>query len=309
MSDAFSKPRGAIAACIAILLVLPLATGAFAAEGYFRPDLLVDAAWLQTYGDHPNVRIIDFGRSFEDYTAAHVPGAAFIDRAAITTSVGGIPVMLAHVERVAAALRDAGVHGHSTVVVYDASGGLWAARLFWAMEYLGHEDVRLLDGGWDGWVADDCEVSSSLPLHATGTFEPEVRPARLATRDWILDHLDDPRLVLLDVRTVDEYTGEDASAERGGHIPGAVNVNWVAAFRVDDAQKLLPPSELVDVYETVGVTPDMAVVTYCQGGVRAAHTYFVLRLLGFQDVRVYDASWAEWGNDPDAPVVAGDSAK
>ena len=293
---------------LALAAVLVLGGAASAAE-YFSPQLLVDVEWLEEYGGRPGVRILDFRESREDYDAGHIPGAAFVDRSRITTTVGGIPTMLAHAESVVEAIREAGVGSASTVVVYDDSGGLWASRLFWALEYLGHEDVRLLDGGWAAWNEEVREIATVEPYRGEGDFTPCIRSDRLATRDWILKHLDDPCTVFLDVRTPGEYTGVDARAERGGHIPGAVNVDWVTALTDDGSQRILSANDLKALYGDAGVTPAMEAVTYCQGGVRAAHTYFVLRLMGYPWVRMYDASWAEWGNDADVPAAGGETSE
>jgi len=290
-------------ACVALIVL----SGGAAVADYFSPELLVEVEWLEEYGDNPGVRIIDFRESREDYDAGHIPGAVFVDRERLTAAVGGAPMMLAHAESVVEALREAGVSNASTVVVYDDSGGLWASRLFWILEYLGHEDVRLLDGGWAAWNEEVREISTVEPSQAEGDFSSCIRPDRLATRDWILEHLDDPCMALIDVRTPGEYIGADARAERGGHIPGAVNVDWVAALTDDGSQRVLPADMLADLYERSGVTPEKEAVTYCQGGVRAAHTYFILRLMGHPWVRMYDASWVEWGNDPEVPVVSGES--
>jgi len=297
--------RGAVELCLRVALVcaaITLLAGGAAAADYFSPQLLVDVEWLEAHGARPGVRIIDFRETREEYEDGHIPGAAFVDRTRVTAAVGGVPMMLAHAETVVDVIREAGVDNISTVVAYDDVGGLWASRLFWVLEHLGHEDVRLLDGGWAAWNEEVREISTVEPYHGEGDFTACIRSDRLATRDWILAHLDDPCVLFLDVRTPGEYVGEDARADRGGHIPGAVSIDWVEALTDDGSRRVLKADELIDIYEESGVTPEREIVTYCQGGVRAAHTYFVLRLMGYPWVRVYDASWVEWGNDPDVPI-------
>jgi len=137
---------------------------------------------------------------------------------------------------------------------------------------------------------------------APGDLTPRVREDRLATKDWVLANLANPTVLFLDVRSPAEYTGEEAMAERGGHIPGAVNLEWKLMLAEDGSGTLLPFESVLDVLTTAGVTPDREVVTYCQIGGRAAHTYLVLKLAGFEKVRLYEGSWAEWGNDPILPV-------
>lgn len=291
----------ALCACVAIAVAAPSVATAQTCD-YFNPQLLVDVDWLERNIDHHELRIIDFGRRQEDYTLGHIPCASFIDRSALGTEVDGVPSQLIPVEELEELLESAGVGDRSTVVIYDDAGGLWASRLFWAMEYVGHRDVRLLNGGWNAWVAGDRDVCQVPAAPPRGDLTLSVRPELLATKDWMLDRLGSPDLVVLDVRGPDEFSGADARAERGGHIPGAVNVEWTRSLDEAESQVFLGADELSTIYAAAGVPASAEVATYCQAGVRATHTYFVLRLLGYPHVKVYDGSWVEWGNDPDTPI-------
>lgn len=271
---------------------------------YFNPQKLVETSWLKDNLNRSHLRIIDFGRNIEDYKAGHIPHALFVDRGMITTKIGEVPGMLAYVEKVVDVLERAGISNDSTVVIYDDFGGLWASRLFWAIEYLGHEDVRLLNGGWNKWVNEGGKVAKEVSLVSRGFFVPRIQPERLATKDWILENLQNPQIKVLDVRSPIEYSGENVRADRAGHIPDAVNINWINNLTDDDLKVFLPYNELRTLYEDAGIMADKEVVTHCQTGVRAAHGYFTLRLLGYPKVRLYDGSWAEWGNDPETPIVS-----
>ena len=299
-------PKTAAGATLSVLLVL-LAAAPSGATGqvcdYFNSELLVDVDWLEENIDHPTLRIIDFARSPEDYSLGHIPCAAFVDRGAIAATIDGTPQQLLPVAELDELLERAGVSDESTVVIYDDAGGLWASRLLWAMEYMGHRDVRLLNGGWYAWISGDRDVCLEPAAIARGELTPSIEQQVLATRDWVLAALDDPGVRVLDVRTPDEYSGVDVRAVRGGYIPGAVNIEWLWALDEAESQFFLPSDELLAVYETAGIERDVEVVTYCQAGVRAAHTYLALRLLGYPKVRVYDGSWVEWGSDPDTPIV------
>jgi len=292
---------GAVALVGALVALPPICVAQ--ESDYFNPQLLVDPTWLEQHLDHPDLRIIDYRRSAGDYEVVHVPGAVHIDPAALAAEVDGVGGMLAPIERVEGVLREAGVNDGSTVVVYDDFGGLWASRLFWVLEYLGHDDARLLDGGWNRWLDEGREISEEAPEVSRGDFAAVPEPDRLATKEWIIENLGAPDVRFVDTRSLAEYEGDDVRAERGGCIPGAINIDWVRNLADDEPQIFLPAGELEALYATAGIERDHVIATYCQGGVRAAHTYFALRLLGYIDVRNYDASWAEWGNDPDVPIA------
>ena len=265
--------------------------------------ILVESDWLAAKGNFSKLRLIDYGRKIEDYQAGHIPGAVFVDRKAAWIKVDGIPGMLPYVETMVQELENAGISSDSMVVIYDNSGGLWASRLFWALEYLGHRDVHILNGGWHKWVQEkrDVQLASSVPPR--GTFIPRIQHNLLTTEEWILGNLSNPDVQIIDTRSPKEYAGEDVRAARGGHIPGAVNINWISNLKGDDSKTFALEGQLVELYDSQKISKDKIIVTHCQTGVRGAHTYFVLKLLGYPKVRVYDGSWAEWGNDREAPVI------
>lgn len=300
-------PRFALIGFLVILIALVVSPipGTARAPEYFDPALLVEAAWLDENQGHPALLIVDFGRDSYDYDEGHIPGAVFVDAEWIAAEIDGVPGMLAPIDRVVDVLEQVGVGDATTVVIYDAGTGLWASRLLWVLDFLGHRDARLLNGGLARWVEEGREISAEVPEVAAGALTPRVDLSVLATKDWILANLETADVTILDARSLPEYTGEDAQAMRGGHIPGSVNIDWVTALTEDEAPVFLPADELRSVFEQAGVTPDLEIVTYCQGGVRAAHTYLALKLLGYPRVRMYDGSWVEWGNDSLVPVVEG----
>ena len=243
--------------------------------------------------------IIDL-RPAEEFAAGHIPGAVHLDLwgvSLIDTSEAPLKAfmwMIAHLF----ALR--GVSPDRPVVVYESDSGMRAARALWFLEYLGHRRAAILDGGFNFWVAQGRPVTSEVtpPVQTDWTGDPD--PSKLATWRQVLDRLGKPATAILDTRSDAEYFGEAVRARRGGAIPGAVHLEWKQNLSPDGRFK--PAAELRAMYATAGITPDREVVTYCQGGYRAAHTYVALREAGYDRVRNYTGSWKEWGDREDLPL-------
>jgi thiosulfate/3-mercaptopyruvate sulfurtransferase len=193
-----------------------------------------------------------------------------------------------------------GVTPERPVVVYEDSSGIRAARVFWFLEYLGHPNVRILDGGFHAWIRAGLPTAIETTKPVPSAWHGEPESSRLATWDQVLERLGSGDVAILDTRAESEYFGEEVRAKRGGAIPGAVNLEWKQNLRLDGTFK--STDELRAMYSALGITPDREVVTYCQGGYRAAHAYLALRLLGFPRVRTYTGSWKEWGDREDLPI-------
>jgi thiosulfate/3-mercaptopyruvate sulfurtransferase len=272
-------------------------------EGYAHPELLIDSAWIKEHDIDPTVRLIDVSADPKAYAAGHIPGAVYINVGnQMTNPKDSTKGQILTQDALSALMSSIGVTAETTVVFYDNDYNLWAARAFWVMKYYQHVDVRIFDGGVKSWkAAGQALVTDPVAITPSHYVAKAPDLTIRTTADYVLDHLDDTNVEMCDARSGKEYSGVDKRSKQGGHIPGAVNVEWINAVNPDGTFK--SAKDLFEIYTKAGFDPSKEIITYCQTGVRGAHTWFVLKeLLGFPNVRTYDGSWQEYGNMPGVPV-------
>jgi thiosulfate/3-mercaptopyruvate sulfurtransferase len=267
---------------------------------YPNPHLLIAPGALAGALESPERPLIIDLRPPEDFATGHIPGAVHLDLWGVSLVDTDPAPLKAFMWIIDHLFNLRGVSESTPVVVYDEQSGMRAARAFWFLEYFGHPRVQVLDGGFNAWTRAGLPVTREAAPPPKSTWAGKPQDATIATWRDVHARLGKPGVVLLDTRSDGEYDGSTVRAKRGGRIPGAVHVEWTRNLGPDGAFK--PADDLRAIYEAAGVTPDKEVITYCQGGYRAAHGYLALRLLGYPRVRNYTGSWKEWGDREDLPI-------
>ncbi len=282
----------------------------------------VSTEWLAAHLDDPGVRVVDvrgkvlppgskprYLAKRADYDASRIPGAVFVDWTRdIVDDVDPVPMQGAQPGPFAAKMTALGIGDATRVVAYDDYDHIFAGRLAWALRFYGHDDVQILDGGWSRWLAEGRPTSTATPpAPPPMAFTARPRPVLRRTAREVEQVLGRTDVVLIDARPPEQYAGEVTAAARAGHIPGALNVPYA---RLVDAStgRFLPAADLARVFRDGGV--DVAalpreIIVYCNGGVSCTVPLNALRMLGRDDVAVYDGSWNEWGADASLPISTG----
>lgn len=267
-----------------------------------RLDLFTQPAALHAAMGSDKVQIIAVD-SPADFATAHIPGALRISQTDFTASDGATVGLIPGDAALSEAFSLVGLRNDAHIVAYDRAGDAQAARLLYTLDAAGHDQFSLLDGGLSAWHAAGFPLDTGAPLQATSNFHVTRRPEVIADRDWIASHGNDGDVRILDVRSEDEFSGRDVRAARGGHIPGAVNLDW-RRFK-DENGRLRDSAELRALLAAHDVDETSEVAAYCQSHGRSSYAYLVLKALGYKQLRGYPGAWSEWGNSKDTPVETG----
>jgi thiosulfate/3-mercaptopyruvate sulfurtransferase len=257
------------------------------------PGLLLSPAELAAALKDPATVVIAIGSNEDDFIAGHIPGARFVRYGDIAVDADGLSSELPPVDQLRKVLTAAGIGDASKVVIYGAP--MPASRMFFTLDYIGHPNVKLLNGGLNAWKRYGGAVEiAPLPKATTATLTTKPKPDRVVSADWIKERLSSPRMTLLDARPDAEFTGADGGmngAHVKGHLPDAQQLVWNTLL--DSTGAFLPDAELAKKFAAIGADPKTPLVSYCMIGMRASVTYFVARHLGY-DARMYDGSIVDW---------------
>ena len=234
------------------------------------------------------------------YDSAHVPGAVNVEPRELVSGVPPATGRLPDRARLTTLFRRIGYAHGIEVVTLDDEGGGWAGRLAWTLDVIGNKNWRYLDGGLHAWHAAGFPLSREPTRREPTDVEIDIDTGPIVEAEDILGGLGDPGFLVWDCRSADEYAGRRVTAARAGHIPGAVNLDWLDLMDRDRHLRLIEGVEAL--LAEHGITPDRDIVTHCQTHHRSGLTYMTARLLGFPRIRAYHGSWSEWGNRLDTPV-------
>jgi thiosulfate/3-mercaptopyruvate sulfurtransferase len=279
------------------MLTAVLFTAALAA-GYVHPEQLVETEWVAAHASDPDVRVVDMRRG--GYDVGHIPQAVYLAPEAIRIA-NSAPTFLPTPAAFKAMMEKLGISDSTRVVVYDESG-IYAPRLWWILNYFGHPNVAVVNGGWRKWTAERRATPTAVPAVASATFTPHPTPKWLATASDVVDAINKPAFRIVDARTEREIGGAvQPNIKRGGFVPSSIPVYY---------EELLDPTlrtfksaeELKQIYESRGVLPSHDVIAYCLVGMRASVDLFALHLIGYDKLKNYYGAWEEWGNRDDLPL-------
>ncbi|MGH9405228.1 MAG: sulfurtransferase [Terriglobia bacterium] len=281
---------------------------------YKHPEALVSTQWVADHISDHKVRLVEVDVDTTAYDKGHIQNAVGWNwQSQLQDNVRRDILTKTQFEELAG---KSGIANDTTVVLYGDNNNWFAAYALWQLKFYGHKDVRLMNGGRKKWELEARPLTTEAPRvepiqYKANAPDDSVR----AKRDLVFENLKNKHAYLVDVRSPDEFSGKviappgmSETAQRGGHIPGAISFPWSRAANEDGTFKSY--DELASLFNAQGVRPDREAIAYCRIGERSSHTWFVLKyLLGFDKVRNYDGSWTEWGNLVDAPIEKGETAK
>ncbi len=265
------------------------------------PEFVIRAEDLHASLEDPSVRIIDL-RPAAHGGEGYIPGSVHLDYERLVRGCGSTEGLMPEPEETAEVLSSLGIEPWHRVVAYDDETGVEAARFLWTLAAAGHGHYALVNGGFAAWEAAGLPVAADVMKPGRTHYPIRRFNGAMVDKAYVLESLARTDVTIVDTRSEAEFAGKDVRARRGGRIPGAVHFNWMSAIDLFGSGQLLPRETLMAKLADIGVFPEGEVILYCQANRRCAHTFVVLKWLGFDRVRSYAGSWSEWGNADDTPI-------
>lgn len=269
-----------------------------------RLPLLIEPEQLTSKKNDSDVVIVDLCKA-DIYKQSHVPGAIHIEYPHIVTARSPVMGLVPNADQLQNVMSQSGIKPSDTVIAYDDEGGGKAARFLYTLDIIGHKNYLLLNGGLHAWANEGHSLEAITNKRPASHYSITINQKPIASREFIQNRLESEDLQLIDSRSPAEYDGSKKFAERGGHIPGAINLDWVNLMNAQNNLRLKSKDELIQILTELNIDSDKTTVVYCQTHHRSALTYFVLKNLGFKKLKGYPGSWSEWGNSPNSPVETG----
>jgi thiosulfate/3-mercaptopyruvate sulfurtransferase len=289
-----------IAVAVTLLVVIPTLASA-ALEDYF-----VETEWLAK--NRSGVVVLDARRG-PAFFLGHIKGAHHVPRSAFLDKRNGVKSLVPTTTDFEALMEQLGITPETTVVTYAEDDNPYAARLAWTLRYFGHDKTLVLNGGYQKWALEKRPTTLLRTAKATPSHYRVSAPGKArAEGDYVLTQLGNPSVIIWDTRTPEEYVGSKVRADRGGHIPGAIHLNWTHLQKeVHGVKVLKSEAEIRSLLVEHGITAGHEIIAHCQTGIRSSYATLVLEGLGYAEVKNYDASWIEWANNPALPIATGAS--
>lgn len=257
-----------------------------AAAEYPNAALLAETEWLSKNLNDSNIRVVDL-RSSASYMKGHIKNAVPFSHELVTTTRNGVKGMVADKEAVEQALERLGISSNTKLIFYDDADSKWATYMFWVMEYHGHKNVAVLNGGWQKWEAEKRPLSTDIPKVKAVSFKAKIDKNKIVDTEWVKNNINNPKVKVINVRPDKDYID--------GHISGTINIPWLENLQGASAKVLKSKDELMQIYDKENsIKKDDTVISSCMFGILAGGTYFTLRLLDYKDVKLYDGSQSDW---------------